>query len=136
MNPEDSQALVAVVYRFFNGLDRRDNEAVAGLMAEGGTWHRQGTALVGPAAVRAALEKRDPLRQTAHLVSNLWIEQATPSTARLRFYMTAYETVTQADGSVSEPRMLGVRDCVDDLVLADGAWRIDSKQSRRILPAE
>lgn len=136
MNMDETQALVAVVYRFFSGLDRRDNEAVAGLMADDGVWKRQGTELVGPDAVRAALAQRDPRRQTAHIVSNLWIEQATPDSARVRFYMTAYETLTSPDGVVGEPRMLGVRDCVDELVRVGGAWRIARKQSRRLLPAE
>src|SRR5690606_6419798 len=104
MNMDETQALVAVVYRFFSGLDRRDTQAVGGLMADDGAGNRQGTELVGPDAVRAALAQRDPRRQTAHIVSNLWIEQATPDTARVRFYMTAYETLTSSDGVVGEPR--------------------------------
>lgn len=136
MQSDHLNTFAAVVYQFFGGLDRRDHAATSRLMAAQGTWQRQGTDLVGPAAVLAALEERDPGRQTAHLVSNLWVEQASASSARLRYYMSAYETVTAADGSVSAPRMLGVRDCTDELVLEEGKWRIWWKKSCRLLPAE
>lgn len=132
MPTPDTNTLASVVYQFFRGLDARDNEAVAGLMAREGVWMRQGTALQGPEAVRTALEKRDPARHTAHVVTNLWIEQATENTARVRFYMTAFESRADAP----EPQMLGVRDSVDELVLEDGNWRIARKESRRILPPE
>lgn len=118
--------------QFFHGLDARDNEAVAALMARDGVWMRQGTALRGPDAVKAALEKRDPSRHTAHLVSNLWVEHATETTARVRFYMMAFEIRSDAP----TPQMLGVRDSVDELVLEDGQWRIARKESRRIMPPE
>lgn len=132
MHSHDVNALAAVVYQFFGGLDRRDHQTTAELMAGDGTWERQGTRLVGPQAVLEALAQRDPRRRTAHLVTNLWIEQATPTSARLRYYMTAYETSDVA----SQPKMLGVRDCTDDLVLEDGRWRIQWKKSHLFMPAQ
>jgi hypothetical protein len=136
MTTQDTNALASVVYRFFSGLDCRDHRGAAALIAKDGVWHRQGSALVGPVVVLEALEKRDPKRQTAHLVTNLWVEQASAASARLRFYLTAYETLRAADGTVGAPQMLGVRDCTDELVLEDGHWRIASKTSHRFLPAE
>jgi hypothetical protein len=136
MKTHDTNALASVVYRFFAGLDCRDHAGTAALVATDGSWHRQGTVLAGRAAVLAALEKRDPQRQTAHLITNLWVEHTTAETARVRFYLTAYETVTAVDGATGAPQMLGVRDCTDDLVLEDGEWRIACKNSRRFLPAE
>ena len=136
MISQDYNALAAVVYRFFAGLDTRDHAAAAALMASNGIWNRQGKALVGPAEVMAALERRDPKRQTAHVVTNLWIEEATESTARVRFYMSAYETHTGPDGKPGEPQFLGVRSCTDELIKEGGEWRIQSKTSRRFLPAE
>ena len=136
MAEADLNAIGAVVYRFFLGLDQRDNQGVAALMAEDGVWHRQGVELAGPAAVLAALEKRDPKRRTAHTVTNLWVESATREAARVRYYLVAYETTVDAQGRESEPRMLGVRDSTDDLVLENGSWRVRRKHSRRFLPAE
>ncbi|MDH0686357.1 nuclear transport factor 2 family protein [Achromobacter animicus] len=136
MQSDHIHTFAAVVYQFFGGLDRRDHVSTSQLMATGGTWQRQGTDLVGPAQVLAALEKRDPRRQTAHLVNNLWVDGASATRARLRYYMTAYETTTAPDGTVSAPQMLGVRDCTDELVLEDGQWRIWWKKSYRLLPAE
>ena len=135
MENHDTNALALVVYRFFAGLDSRDHAGAAALVAADGSWHRQGTVLVGRAAILEALEKRDPLRQTAHLITNLWVEHTTAATARVRFYLTAYETVT-VHGVAGAPQMLGVRDCTDDLVLEGGQWRIACKSSHRFLPAE
>lgn len=132
MHSYDANALATVVYQFFGGLDRRDHQTTAELMAREGTWERQGARLVGPQAVLEALAQRDPRRQTAHLVTNLWVEQATPTSARLRFYMTAYET----SDSAGQAKMLGVRDCTDDLVLEDGHWRIQWKKSHLFMPAQ
>jgi len=135
MPSHNVDVLSTVVYQFFAGLDRRDHQSSARLMARSGTWHRQDTEIVGPNAVLAALEKRDPKRQTGHLVTNLWIEQATETTVRLRYYLTAFETMTASDGTTSRPKMLGVRDCIDDLVLEEGQWRIGCKKSHLFLPA-
>ena len=132
MNSCDVSPLASVVYRFFRALDTRDHAEVSRLMASQGTWVRQGVSLVGPDAVMLALDRRDPERRTAHVVSNLWVESSTATTARVRFYMTAFET--RADQMV--PQMLGVRDSVDDLVLENGAWHIWRKESRQILPAK
>lgn len=132
MSNPDLNTLASVVYKFFRGLDNRDNEAVAALMARDGVWVRQGSELKGPQAVLEAVQARDPQRQTAHIVSNLWVENATATSARVRFYMTAFETRPGAE----KPEMLGVRDSVDDLVLEDGQWRIARKESRRFLPPE
>ncbi|MBB5215305.1 nuclear transport factor 2 family protein [Parapusillimonas granuli] len=124
--------LASVVYQFFAGLDNRDNKAVAALMARDGVWVRQGSELQGQAAVQKALETRDPQRYTAHIVTNLWVENVTPTTARVRFYMTAYEMRS----GLEKPEFLGTRDCVDDLRLEEGGWRILRKESRRIMPPE
>lgn len=132
VNNNDMNTLASVVYQFFRALDARDHAGVARLMARQGTWVRQGKPLVGPEEVMQALESRDPDRVTAHNVSNLWIEEATPESARVRFYMTAFETRP----GLETPQMLGVRDSVDELIFEDGSWRIWRKESRRILPAE
>ncbi len=136
MTFDEYNPIVAVVYRFFTGLDTRDHAATAALMAEKGVWNRAGTELVGPAAVLAALEKRDPARQTAHIVTNLWLEKCDGASARVCFYLSAYETQTGPDGKPGAPQFLGVRTCIDELVNENGHWRILSKTSRRFLPAQ
>jgi hypothetical protein len=135
VNFEVFNACSTLVYQFFGCLDRRDHQFAANLMARYGIWHRQGQVLRGPAAVLAALEERDPARKTCHLVTNLQVEQATQENARVRYYMTAYETLTAADGVSSAPKMLGVRECTDDLVLEGGHWRIECKKSHLVMPA-
>ncbi len=133
MTPPDTSTLASLVYGFFRGLDLRDDESVARIFAREGTWMRQGTPLTGPDAIRAALAQRDPARGTAHLVTNLWVEQATAERARVRFYLTAYET---RPGDEDTLHLHGTRDCLDEFVLEDGAWRIWRKTSKQLLPRE
>lgn len=136
MISHDFNTIAAVVYRFFAGLDTRDHASSAALMAKNGIWNRQGNELAGPAAVLAALEKRDPKRQTAHIVTNLWVEDATATSARVGFYMSAFEALTGDDGQPGAPQFLGVRACIDELIKEGDDWRIQMKTSRRFLPAE
>lgn len=136
MTSHEYNTIAAVVYRFFAGLDTRQHAASASLIAKHGVWNRAGTELTGPNAVLAALDKRDPKRQTAHIVTNLFVEDATDTTARVRFYISAYETHAGDDGKPGAPQFLGVRACIDELVMEDGQWRIQSKTSHRFLPAE
>lgn len=136
MTSHEYNNIAAVVYRFFAGLDTRHHAISAGLIARDGVWNRAGIELTGPDGVLAALDKRDPKRQTAHIVTNLFLEDATETTARVRFYMSAYETHNSEDGKPGAPQFLGVRACIDELVMEDGQWRIQSKTSHRFLPAE
>jgi len=135
MTEIDLNGIAALVYRFFLGLDRRDDQAVAALMAKQGVWNRQGEELIGPAAVLAALGTRDTKRRTAHTVANLWAESVNSKTACVHYYLIAYETRLDEAGVESQPRMLGVRQCTDEWVVEDRHWRIARKQSHRILPA-
>ena len=135
MTFEEFKGCSTLVYQFFGALDRRDHQFVANLIAKDGVWHRQGVELRGPVAVLTALEARDSSRKTCHLVTNLQVEETTQATARARYYMTAYETQMAADGAASTPRMLGVRECTDDLVLEEGYWRIECKESHLVMPA-
>ncbi len=132
---EEFNACSTLVYQFFACLDCRDHKFAANLMAKDGVWHRQGKELRGPAAVLAALEERDPARKTCHLVTNLQVDQSNQATARVRYYMTAYETLIATDSTASAPKMLGVRECTDDLVLEDGQWRIECKKSHLVMPS-
>ncbi|WP_233839213.1 nuclear transport factor 2 family protein [Paraburkholderia sp. ZP32-5] len=133
MNQHNLDTLAAVVFEFFHGLDTRNHAATAQFMAREGIWRRQGTELVGPEAVLAVLEKRDASRRTAHLITNLRLAEATDTTARLRYYVTAFEHAVSADGQNSPTQMAGVLDSTDDLVLEDGQWRIQYKSSQRLL---
>ena len=132
----DINAVQAAVYRFFLGLDRRDHHMVAELMARTGVWHRQGVQLMGPDAVLAALEERDAKRHTAHTITNLWLESMTANSARARYYLVAYETKLDEMNKESVPKLLGIRECIDDFILEDGNWRVQNKQSTRLLPSQ
>ena len=126
-----------VVLAFFRALDQREHASVAALLSPSGTWHRQGTALTGPQAVLDALSKRDPNRHTAHVITNLQISVQSPELATARFYLVAYESLENAAPGLSEaPKLVAIRDCVDELVCLSGQWRIQKKTSRRQLPPE
>lgn len=135
MFDSDELACQAVVFSFFHALDTRAHEAAAALMAPEGVWMRQGETLLGPGAVLDALNTRPPERTTAHIITNLRLEAKEAGRVQAYFYLTAYETRTDGEAA-ADIRLLGIRDCCDDLVRLPQGWRILKKQSRRQLPPE
>ncbi|WP_431284803.1 nuclear transport factor 2 family protein [Humitalea sp. 24SJ18S-53] len=87
------------VLRFFSALDGGRWDEVAGSLAEDGVWHRQGKALRGPDAVRAAMADRPAGRVTAHLVQNLVIELDGERAATARFMALTF----RHDGGTPAP---------------------------------
>ncbi len=85
---------------FYHALDSSDFEHLSNAMAPDGVWHRQGKELRGPGMVREAMKVREPGARTRHLVTNLLIDQATETTAAVRFYMIAFRT----DGDPGRPK--------------------------------
>ena len=126
-----------VVLAFFRALDQREHASVAALLSPSGTWHRQGAVLNGPQAVLDALSKRDPNRHTAHVITNVQITMQSRDRATARFYLVAYESQGDPASDLSDaPRLVAIRDCVDELVQISGQWQIQQKTSRRQLPPE
>ncbi|AZY48213.1 nuclear transport factor 2 family protein [Bordetella avium] len=126
------QAAGEQVLNFFAALDERRHDDVAALMASDGVWYRQGRELIGPQAVAQALAQRDPARETAHVVSNLRAEMTGPDSARLRFYLLAYDGRSGDDA----PRLVAIRFCEDELRHTSAGWRFTKRSSQRHLPPE
>ncbi|RDK08115.1 nuclear transport factor 2 family protein [Cupriavidus lacunae] len=121
---------VATVIDFFYFLDMRQHADAAALMAEQGTWTRGEELLRGPGEVLSALEQRPLNRTTCHVVTNLRVAHLSECSATIRFYMSAYVGVAGEE----EMRLVSLRRCTDELVLADGAWKIGKKTSAQMLP--
>ncbi len=79
-----------VLTRFFNYFDQWRYENMADLFAADGVWHRQGQALVGPAAILTALAQRSTTQRVRHVVTNLQIDVIDGDTAASLLYVTAY----------------------------------------------
>jgi hypothetical protein len=84
--------------RFFGALDGRRYADVAALMCRTGSWHRQGKVLDGPEGVLAALEERPADFSTAHVLTNLVVDEVGVTT-RVSFLSTVYAH----KGSTSAP---------------------------------
>lgn len=79
-----------MVTRCVRSLDSKQYDAVAANFAEIGVWERAGERLVGPRAVRDALEKRPADLQTQHLISNLIVDAETESLAKVKYSLSVY----------------------------------------------
>ena len=122
------------VLRFYAALDRSDYEGVASGMAPDGVWHRQGKALQGPDAVRAALQERPAGRVTAHLVQNLVIELEGEDEASARYLTLVYrhDGAADAEGPAPLGTPLSIAAGTDRLRRQDGAWLVVERRSRRL----
>jgi hypothetical protein len=76
--------------RFFWCLDEFRYEELVSLMEPEATWHRQGKVLRGHAQVLAALSERPATMRIRHVITNLFVADATDDTADIVAYMTAY----------------------------------------------
>lgn len=127
------RSAVALVMDFFAALDRRSHAEVAAWIAPEGTWHRQGRALTGPEAVRAALDARPAGRSTCHVITNVRMRRRDGQRVHLTYYLTAYEAI---EVEAPAPRLAAILECEDVIEhLAQGV-RIVEKTSRRLLPPE
>ena len=78
------------IIRCLRALDDRDYEQLASGFAEDGVWSRGGEDLVGPAAVREAMEKRPADFETQHLVLNLVVDLEGIDSATVRYTIAGY----------------------------------------------
>ncbi|WP_144640935.1 nuclear transport factor 2 family protein [Bordetella genomosp. 13] len=123
-----------VVYGFFDALDTNAHDRALALFAEDGVWERQGKALEGHAAIKAALDARSPQRRTFHAILNPVVSLRGENQATVRFYLMAYEA--HLDQDTPQPLApIGIRRCEDRLVHDGQAWRIARKSSQAHLPA-
>jgi ketosteroid isomerase-like protein len=120
--------------RFYAALDASDFDSVAAAMLPEGVWYRQGNALKGPTAVRAALANRPQGRTTAHLVQNLVVDLEADNTATVRYMTLVYRC--DAPLPVSLPVPLGSPLSIafnEDRLQRDGSgqWCVLQKRSER-----
>lgn len=85
-----------LVVRSIRALDGREYDIIAGAFAEDGVWERGGEQLVGPRAVRDALDKRPAELETQHLVSNLVVDMVSENVAVVRYTLCAYAQTADA----------------------------------------
>ncbi|MEJ1969457.1 MAG: nuclear transport factor 2 family protein [Rhizomicrobium sp.] len=78
------------VTRFLWSLDSREYDALSATFAEDGVWDRHNEELVGPRAVRAAMDKRPADLSTRHLVSNLTVDEEPGGVMLARYLLSAY----------------------------------------------
>ncbi len=133
MTTDDLAAATALTHAFFAGLDNNQADAVAACMASDGVWIRQGKALEGADAVRAAVAARPADRATAHLITNLSCLATGPDSMTITFNLLAYLSTREASGwSAMTPTP--IRACTDRIIRTPAGWRIQHKDSRQLLP--
>jgi hypothetical protein len=114
------------ICRFFYYLDEWRYEDMMRLMSVDAVWVRQGETLCGEAAIRAALEKRNPKLRIRHVITNSIVDQKNDGTAFAIFYLTSYkhDDARHLDGpaKISGPfRFLTIE---SNFVQIDNRWHI------------
>ncbi len=126
-----------VVKRFYLYLDQSRYTDLVALMSAEAEWLRQGNVLSGHAVIVHALEKRSKTRAIVHLLSNMWVEIASPSQATVHGYQVAYSydngsvlsgpAPLHAPGSIAAVRV--------DVVKEQDIWWISHVASTRLFTA-
>ena len=124
------QQCAQTLARFYHYLDTSNYDALRELLAADTAWHRKGTALQGPDAIVAALQERDPARQTSHQISNLYVTLAEDgTTAQAHCYVSVYDN-QGPDGSLQlKTIMLGK----DGFTLRGNQWVLTEKRAGKLL---
>ena len=120
------------VMRFFSALDGGRLDDVANALAEDGVWHRQGAALQGPSAVRAALATRPPGRVTAHLVQNLVVDLESETDALVHYMVLTYryDAPNGAPGVAPLVAPLSIAAYDDRMRRVGDRWLVKERRSR------
>lgn len=106
------------VIRCLRALDDRDYDKLANGFAEDGIWSRGSEELVGPAAVRNAMEKRPTDFETQHLVLNMVVDLDSSDSATVRYTVAGYAQMTD------KPYHLhGMFRATDRLTRTAAGWR-------------
>jgi SnoaL-like domain len=117
---------VHTVIRMYRRLDDRDYKGIAALMAPGGVWNRQGTALASEAEILAAMAKRSPTLMIHHLLSNMFADVAADGTAAVTGYMLVvrYDNGTQLTAAAPYTGVENIRTIRAKLTPTEAGWRI------------
>lgn len=130
MTPDSRRAIEhdveQVVFRFFHYLDGAEYQKLAALFAPEGVWHRQGTALCGPAAVLEAMHARPAGIVTQHLASNVVVEPSDADHAEATLYLTVFAHTGGPDAKSPAPMELPIQVAIyrEKLVRSGDNWRI------------
>jgi hypothetical protein len=117
---------VHTVIRMYRRLDDRDYKGIAALMAPGGVWNRQGTALASEAEILAAMAKRSPTLMIHHLLSNMFADVAADGTAAVTGYMLVvrYDNGTPLTAAAPYTGVENIRTIRAKLTPTEAGWRI------------
>lgn len=116
-------AALELIVRVYRALDQSEGATLAKHFVVDPEWHRPEGVLKSRREIHQMAETRDPSRQTAHLVSNLAIEQ-TATGLRCQYQLTVYASAEKT-GSV----LAGILDCDDLLVENPEGLLVRSKRS-------
>ena len=126
----DMAEAVSAVVQFYRHLDDRNVAGLTALMQPDGVWHRQGAALVGEAAIAAALARRSPTMRIHHLLTNTFAVPAGADGASFTAYMLVVRH--EPGGPLAGPAPLSgienIRTIRASLRHTAQGWRIASMQ--------
>jgi hypothetical protein len=136
MTREDARAIewdcAQVLTRFFNHFDAWRYDAMAGLFAPDGVWHRMGKQLRGSAIVET-LNARSRTQVVRHVITNVQVDVTGETSAEFVLYVTAYQhdtgTKPTAPPKIRAPYLLLV--VPGQMTKVGDDWRIASMAMNR-----
>jgi len=112
--------------RFFRGLDDRDYDMMASLLADDGVWHRQGKDLRGPKMMCDELKKRSPTMVIHHLLTNVVLLSCSQTEAVVSAYMSVvrHDSGKKPTGPAPSTDIENIRTLTARLRPTQDGWRI------------
>jgi ketosteroid isomerase-like protein len=112
--------------KFFRGLDDRDYDTMASLLANDGVWHRQGRDLHGPTMMREELAKRSPTMVIHHLLTNVVLLSCTQTEAVVSAYMSVvrHDSGKERCGPAPSTNIENIRTLTARMRATQDGWRI------------
>ena len=117
----DRQAIVDLLYYYCRGVDRHDEAALAQVYWPDG-WDDHVHAKVGEAEFRERVIAGTRQMRTAHHLTNILVEFASPAVARSEAYFLAQHELADEAGELAYVELSGRY--LDRFEKRDGEWRI------------
>jgi len=137
MNQQDMDGLIRklevteLLSLFYSLLDTGSSSEVIQLFSDKGVWNRKGQKLTGAREIKSALDDRISSRVTCHVITNMIFIGEVSESAKVKYILSAYDN---EETSTKSPRLVSILECTDNIKRVSGVWKIEEKNSKKLLP--
>lgn len=131
----DRQDCAWLAVAAYSLMDQGQYEETANLFTADAVWVRGGVPVTGRDAILAALNKRPASDLSRHLVSNVLVQDVTPSTARATAVFVPLRGPVRDDGTVAMQPVSSLGDLEFEFRREGDGWRISRLVPRPVFKA-